>query len=105
MSTRLPLALATLATLALSTTLGACRAHATEAPRYDGNGKACPAQAEPVQGLSPLTFCSPALPASTYMHPAYPEARPLAAPSLGGSTTHGTIHTSHGTVHFNTTTK
>lgn len=60
-------------------------------------------------GLYPLTFDSPALPPSTYLHPAYPEVRSYAAPSSsyghGSTRTVGTVTTPHGTVSFDSTTK
>lgn len=55
-------------------------------------------------GLSPLTFDSPALPPSTYLHPAYPEVRPYAAPSATTRTT-GTVSTPHGVLRFDSTSK
>lgn len=71
--------------------------------------KATPAPVCMAPGLSPLTFDSPALPPSTYLHPAYPEARPYASPSssYGHGTTHttGTVSTPHGVLRFDSTSK
>lgn len=68
-----------------------------------------PAHVCKAPGLYPLTFDSPALPPSTYLHPAYPEARPVAASSSsyghGTTRTHGTVHTPHGSVTFDSTTR
>lgn len=94
--------------LAIAAALALRPAHADDAPRLDEGGKPCPVQTSPMYGLAPLTFCTPALPPSVYLHPAYPEPRATyAAPSYGHgtTTTRGTVTTSHGTVRFDSTTK
>lgn len=66
-------------------------------------------KAPTTSGLSPLTFDSPVLPPSTYLHPAYPEVRPYAAPSAsyghGTTRTTGTVSTPHGVLRFDSTSK
>lgn len=79
-------------------------------PKASATPTPAPMCKAPASGLSPLTFDSPALPPSTYLHPAYPEVRPYAAPSgssygHGATRTTGTVSTPHGVLRFDSTSK
>lgn len=79
--------------------LVSCKAHAGDVPLPAG----CSAwDSVPTSGLYALTPCSPPLPPATYLHPAYPEARPTATRSPSHATT--TIENKNGVITLKSTT-